>query len=220
MIKTMMKKLFIAALTSAALFLSGCESTYYDAMESVGVHKRDILIDRIEDTQEAQIEGQEQFKSALEQFKSVVNFDGGELEKVYNQLNDEFEASEEAAESIRDHIESVESVAEALFEEWENELDQYTSQSLRRDSARKLADTKLQYKNLLASMHRAERSIDPVLNTMRDQVLYLKHNLNAQAIASLKGELATINKDVSTLLSNMQRAIDESDRFIRQLRGE
>jgi hypothetical protein len=206
-------------LASVLLLLSACESTYYNAMEQVGIHKRDILIDRIEDTQDAQQDGQEQFKSALEQFKSVVNFDGGELEKLYNKLNDEYEYSEKAAESIRDHIDDVESVAEALFDEWEDELEQYSSQSLRRDSQRKLGDTRRQYKNLLASMQRAEQSIDPVLNTMRDQVLYLKHNLNARAIASLKGELATINKDINRLIANMQKAIDESERFIRQLKG-
>lgn len=202
-----------------SLLLSGCESTYYNAMEKVGIHKRDILIDRIEDTQEAQQEGQEQFKSALEQFKSVVNFDGGELEKVYNRLNDEYEASEKAAESIRDHIDDVESVAEALFEEWQDELEQYSSSSLRRDSQKQLSATKRQYQRLLSSMQRAEKSINPVLTTMKDNVLYLKHNLNARAISSIKGELATINRDVSALLSNMQKAIDESDVFIRQLRG-
>jgi hypothetical protein len=215
-----MLKGLIAVIVTATLALSGCESTYYDAMESVGIHKRDILIDRIEDTQEAQQDGQQQFKNALEQFKSVVNFDGGELEELYNQLNDEFEASEAAAESISEHIDDVESVAEALFDEWADELEQYTSDSLRRDSQRQLTATKRQYKRLLTSMQKAEKSIDPVLNTMRDNVLYLKHNLNARAIASIKGELATINKDVSALLANMQQAIDESDVFIRQLRGQ
>lgn len=96
-----MRKLL--AVTVLAL-LAGCESAYYDTMEQFGVHKRDILVDRIEDAQEAQEEGQEQFKDALEQFQAVVNFDGGELEDIYNRLNDEYEASEDAADEIRDRI--------------------------------------------------------------------------------------------------------------------
>tara|TARA_B100001964_G_C14082329_1_gene530880 strand:- start:142 stop:360 length:219 start_codon:yes stop_codon:yes gene_type:complete len=64
---------------ACSLLLAACESTYYDAWEKVGAHKRDILIDRIEEVQEAQVEGQEQFKDALEQFRAVVNFDGGKL---------------------------------------------------------------------------------------------------------------------------------------------
>ena len=199
--------------------LAGCESTYYNAMEQVGFHKRDILIDRIEEVQEAQQDGQEQFKSALDQFKAVVDFDGGELESLYNQLNDEYEDSVDAAEKIRSRVDSVESVAEALFDEWQEELTQYSNGNLRRDSERQLKDTQRQYQRLISAMRKAEKSIDPVLDTFKDNVLYLKHNLNARAINSLKGELNSVNSDVSSLLASMQKSIDESDAFITQLRG-
>ncbi|MCP3909037.1 MAG: DUF2959 domain-containing protein [Oceanicoccus sp.] len=212
------KPLAILFIVVLGVFLCGCESTYYSAMEEVGYHKRDILIDRIEQAQEAQIEGQEQFKSALEQFKSVVNFDGGELEEVYNQLNDEYENSVEAAEEISNRIEKVDSVASALFDEWSDELNQYTSTNLRRDSERKLKETQRRYKNLLNAMRKTEKSIDPVLNTLRDNTLYLKHNLNARAISSLKNELGTVNKNVNALIDNMEQAIRESDAFIKQLK--
>jgi hypothetical protein len=202
-----------------ALLLSGCESTYYDTMEKLGVHKRDILIDRIVEAQETQEEGQEQFKSALEQFQAVVNFDGGELEVVYNQLNNEYEDSVSAAEDITDRIDAVESVAEALFDEWQTELGEYSNANLRRESERQLKDTQRRYERLIASMHRAERSIDPVLASLKDNVLYLKHNLNARAIASLKGELGTVNTNVNTLIQAMQEAIAESNKFISDLRS-
>ena len=198
------------------LLLAGCESTYYDAMERVGIHKRDILVDRVAEAQE---EGQEQFKSALEEFRSVVNFEGGDLEDAYESLNAEYEDSESAAERIRDRIDAVESVGDALFDEWESELGEYTSESLRRDSERQLRDTRRRYDRLLAAMRRAESSIDPVLASLKDNVLYLKHNLNARAIASLKGELTTVNTNVDQLIADMQRAIEESSAFIAEMRG-
>ena len=114
-----MKRLLI--ISTCLLLLSSCESTYYDTMEKLGVHKRDILIDRIEEAQDAQQEGQQQFKDALEQFRSVVNFDGGALEEVYNRLNSEYEDSVAAAETINERIDAVESVADALFHEWNTE---------------------------------------------------------------------------------------------------
>lgn len=212
-----LKSLFI---TASLLTLASCQSTYFSALESVGIHKREILIDRIEDAQEAQVDGQEQFKNALERFKSVVNFDGGELEKNYTLLNDEFEQSEKAAATIRDRIDSVDSVAEALFEEWESELDQYTNTNLRRDSLRQLKDTQRRYGKLLTAMRKAEKSIDPVLDTLRDNVLYLKHNLNARAISSLKNELSSVNRNVNTLIKAMDQAISESDSFIKQLKHD
>ncbi len=205
-------------LTLAVFFLSACESTYYGTMEQLGVHKRDILVDRIGEAQSAQEDGQEQFRDALEQFRSVVNFDGGELQQIYNRLNSEFEDSEEAADLIRDRISAVEDVADALFDEWEDELALYSNQNLRRDSEQQLRDTRTRYARLIAAMHRAEVTLDPVLDSLRDNVLYLKHNLNARAIASLRGELDTINTDVDRLIDAMELAIAESDRFITQMR--
>lgn len=208
----------IAFFAFLGLLLAGCESTYYNAMEKVGVHKREILIDRIEETQEAQLDAQEQFKDALEQFRAVVNFDGGELEDLYDRINSEYEDSVSSAETIRDRVDKVESVAEALFEEWQDELEQYSSANLRRDSQQKLQSTQRQYKQLISAMHKAEKSIEPVLATLKDNVLYLKHNLNARAINSLKSEYKTIDADVQVLLSNMQKAINESNTFIKQLK--
>jgi hypothetical protein len=186
-------------------------------MEKFGVHKRDILSDRVKDAKETQEEAKEQFKSALEKFSSVVNFKGGELEDKYNQLNDEYEKSEEQAEDVSKRIESVESVAEDLFEEWNTELAQYTNSNLRRSSEKQLKQTKKKYTQLISAMKRAEKKIAPVLSAFRDQVLFLKHNLNAQAIASLKGELVSIETDVASLIREMEVSINEADAFIKSI---
>lgn len=215
--------MLIPALRLCAVFvllasLSACQSAYYSAMEKIGIPKREIFIDRIEEAQEAQQDGAEQFKDALEQYKSVVAFDGGELESLYNKLADEYDDSVDAADTIRDRIDSVESVAEALFVEWQEELEQYTNQNFRRESERQLKATQRRYKSLLTAMRKAEKSLDPVLNTLRDNTLFLKHNLNARAISSLKGELGAITNNVSTLINAMEQAIQESDSFIKQLK--
>ena len=206
-------------LLTAVISLTACETVVYDALEKVGYHKRDILIDRIDAAQASQTEGQEQFKSALEQFKSVINFDGGDLEVTYDQLNDEYEASVDAADEIHDRIDSVKNVADALFDEWQEELEQYSNASLRRDSERQLKNTRRRYSKVLGAMRRAEKAIDPVLTSLKDNTLYLKHNLNARAIASLKNELGTVDNDVNALLTAMQQAINESNAFIDELRG-
>lgn len=208
----------LTALVVVALLMNACSSAYYGAMEQFGVHKRDILVDRIEDAQDAQEDGQEQFRNALEQFRSVVNFDGGELQQIYNRLDSEFIATEAAATTIRDRIRAVESVADDLFNEWEDELDLYSNQTLRRDSEQQLRATRERYARLIQAMRRAESTLDPVLDNLRDNVLYLKHNLNARAIASLRGELDTINTDVDRLITAMEAAIAESDRFIAEMR--
>lgn len=211
-----MKKIILVALMLA---LAGCETAYYNAWEKVGIHKRDLLVDRIEDTQDAQEETQEQFKDALEQYRAVVNFDGGDLEKLYNKLNSEYEDSNAAAMAIADNIDRVEDVAADLFKEWENELAQIKNSNLRKDSASKLHDTRFKYQQMVNSMRKAEKTVHPVLSTLKDQVLYLKHNLNARAISALKGELNTMNSDVNKLIVNMQKSIDEANLFIDRIKN-
>ncbi|CAD5379502.1 conserved exported hypothetical protein [Pseudomonas sp. OF001] len=207
--------LFAAAL----LLLAGCQSTYYAAMEKVGVHKRDILVDRVEAARDAQQEAKEQFRDALERYRSVVQVDGGELEERYRALDSEYRSSEDSANAVRARIAAVEDVAEALFDEWEGELAQYSNASLRSASARELARTRQDYRSLIQRMKTAERRIEPVLSVLRDQVLFLKHNLNARAIGALKGEYRTLQGNVDQLLRDMQRAIDESDAFVRRLQS-
>ncbi|WP_347274515.1 DUF2959 domain-containing protein [Candidatus Kuenenia sp.] len=199
------------------LILAGCQSTYYRTMEKFGYHKRDILVNRVTEARDSQEEAKEQFKSALDEFSSVVNIEGGSLKEKYTRLNAEYEKSNKKALLVSDRIASVENVAKALFDEWEAELSQYTNDRLRQNSQGKLTETKKQYGQLIDAMKRAEKKIDPVLLAFRDQVLYLKHNLNAQAIASLRGELVVIEEDVASLIREMEVSIDEADLFIRSM---
>lgn len=206
-------------LSFALLTLAGCQSAYYSAMEKVGLHKRDILVDRVEDARDSQQQAKEQFKDALERYRSVVQVEGGELEERYEALNSEFEASENSAREVRDRIAAVEDVAEALFDEWKQELDEYSNAELKAASAKDLASTRKDYQKLLERMKAAEKRIDPVLDVLRDQVLFLKHNLNARAIGALHGEYRALAGNVDQLVAEMQRAIDEADMFIRQLQS-
>lgn len=202
------------------LLLGGCGGVYYSAMEKIGVHKRDILVDRVAEARDSQQETKEQFSSALEHFSSVINFKGGELEDKYNELRKELEKSEDQAEDVRERVAAVENVADALFDEWEAELDQYKNASLRQASEKQLKQTKAHYYKLIGAMKKAEAKIDPVLDPLRDQVLFLKHDLNARAIASLQGELGRIETDVSRLIRDMDAAMKEADSFIRTLKAE
>jgi chromosome segregation ATPase len=207
------RRLVLAALLILPL-LAACSSAQYAVMEKFGIHKREILTDRVEAARDSQQEAKEQFASALEEFSAVLNFQGGTLEEKYEQLNAELETSEESARQVRERIEQVEDVAEALFEEWQEELEQYSSDRLRRSSAQKLKETRSHYQSLMAAMRRAEARLEPVLIPLRDQVLYLKHNLNARAIASMKSELGQVEGDVSRLIREMEAAIREADAFI------
>lgn len=213
-----MKTTIRIGLAAAVLgVMCGCTTIYYNTMEKFGQEKRDILVKRVGKARDAQQETQEVFKDALEQFGSVVKYDGGNLQKQYNKLSKELEHCEGRAEAVHGRIEDVDRVARDLFREWAKEAKQFKNAKYRRDSEAKLRTTQRNYDRMLQAMQNAESKIEPVLSVFRDQVLYLKHNLNARALASLQDESAQIEMDVNRLLEDLSSAIAEADRFIQTM---
>lgn len=207
------------ALLIAVLFcVTGCRSTYYAAWEKFGWEKRDILADRVEDARDAQQDASEEFKTTLQRFKELTQFEGGKLESVYNKLSSQYEQSESKAKTVTDRIDAVDQVAKDMFSEWEKELEQYQNRDLRSRSEKQLRDTRSRYGELLSAMRKAEGRMPPVLAQFKDQVLFLKHNLNASAIASLQGTTSEIELDVNQLIKEMDAAIEEANQFIGTLK--
>lgn len=197
--------------------LGGCQSAYYGTWEKLGWQKRDILVERVEKARDSQDKAKTQFKDALEQFRSVVQVNGGELQTKYDTLKTKFDQSQALAADVHKRVDAVRGVATALFKEWENELAEYKSADLRRTSEQTLRDTRRRYDQLIAAMERAESKMDPVLDAFHDQVLFLKHNLNARAIASLQGVSTQLEGDINRLIDDMNRSIDEANAFIKEM---
>lgn len=210
-------RVFADFLLAGVLLASGCQTAYYKTMETFGVHKRDILVDNVKDARDAQDAAKVQFASALEEFSSVVNVQGGELEKKYKTLNAAYEKSKSRADAVKGRLNDVKRVGTALFKEWDKELDTYKSDNLRKASQAKMVQTQQQYNRLISAMEKAESRIQPVLDAFGDQVLFLKHNLNAQAISSLQGELGNMETEIGSLIKEMEKSIGEADAFIQQM---
>jgi hypothetical protein len=204
----------------AAAFFAGCSSPYYAAMEKLGIPKRNILVDRVQETHDAQEKAKEQITTALDRFLAVTKTNGGDLQRKYEELNAEFNRSEARAKDVRDRITAVEDVAEALFREWNQELKQYSNATLRSESEREYDQTRARYDQLIRVMKRAADRMDPVLATFRDQVLFLKHNLNARALASLTTTQHEIESDVSRLIADMEASIKDAEDFIRTMKQQ
>ena len=208
----------ILPLALAAVLLTGCSSMYYKTWEKFGYEKRDLLVGEVEDAKTAQEKAKEQFKTTMQRFQELTNFQGGELEAKYNKLSSEYERSKSRADAVSEHIADVDSVATAMFKEWKQELSEYDNADLRRKSQQQLDASQDRYRDLIAAMRKAESKMKPVLIAFRDQVLFLKHNLNAQAIASLQTEAAEIDQDVQALIKEMEASINEANEFIKQMK--
>jgi len=205
------------AATLVVLSLLGCQTVYFNAMEQLGIAKRDILVDRVEDARDAQTQAQQQFKSALDELSTLINFDGGDVQQAYDSLSDQYDSSQDAADQVSARIDDIESVAEALFNEWQDEIEQYSNAKYKRTSSQQLRKTKNSYQALLRSMRRTEQKMLPVLSSLKDNVLYLKHNLNARAIGAISLEFEGLKQEISSLLSQVNNSISESNKFIAEI---
>ncbi len=183
----------------------------------MGGTKRELVVYRVEHARDGLEDAKEQFQTTLVQFSAIAHFRGGGLEDKYRQLRRDLEQSQAIAKAVRDRISLVEEVAQALFEEWESELEHYSSRNLRSSSRQKLKSTRQHYQRLIKAMHRAEARIQPVLTAFKDQVLFLKHNLNAQAIASLQHDMLAVGVDIAALITAMERSIFEANAFVNSL---
>lgn len=217
-----MSRWLFCTLTLVALGLTGalgasCDSLYYRTMKKFGLEKRDILVKRVRDARKSQEEAKEEFRTALDRFKAVVDVPGGSLEDKYKTLERELNRSEDRAREVHDRNQAVRDVSKDLFKEWQKELDQYSDRRLRAESERQLHDTRRQAESLIALMAQAEARIPPVLNPLRDRVLFLKHNLNARAVGALTNELVSVRGNVDALIADLDRAINEADTFIKSM---
>lgn len=206
--------LILAALCSA---LAGCQTTYYSAWEKLGKHKRDLLRDQVEKTRDEQEAAKTEFKDALTRLKELTGFDGGKLEAAYKAVQKDYEQCRDRAGSIRDRVTKIENISTALFAEWEKELEAYSSENLRSASRVKMNETKQRYESLHTALQKSSASMEPVLARLKDQTLFLKHNLNAQAIGSLKGEVISIEGDIQKLINEMNVAITKAEEFIKAM---
>jgi len=218
-----MNRTHIAAVALLVL-VAGCATTrkyYYNAWEKFGYDKRERLVDNVKEARQEQVEAKKQFASALEEFKSVVNYKEGDLDKMYSKLNKSYTQSESQANVVRDKVTGVKRVADALFTEWKGEIAQIKDDpSLQRGAQDLFNKTKDNYGEMISRMDAAVATMDPVLQRFKNRVLFVKSNLNAQAIGSLAGTEVELGADIERLIKEMEASIAEADKFISETQAK
>jgi hypothetical protein len=200
------------------LFATGCTTIYNSTMEGVfGYEKRKLFKKSVTSLQSEQKDAQKEFADALTRLKQLYGFTGGELESVYEKVKTSYERCDSEAKAVHKRIGKMEDLANSMFGEWEKEIQQYTNPNLATTSREQLRLTKDRYAQLSRTVRQAEAAMQPVLAQLTDNVLFLKHNLNASAVGSLQVEASGIQQQIEQLLTQIYTAIAASDSFIKTL---
>jgi hypothetical protein len=204
-------------LVAVTLLVAGCTSAYYKTMQTLGKEKRDILVQRIKDAKKDQDQTKQQLQTTMESFQALTGFQGGSLEKSYKRLNSDYESANGQAGKLHDKIQSIDQVSNDLFKEWQGEIAAMGNAKLKAQDTVMLRNAKTRQATYMRAMRRTEDQIAPVLKAFRDQVLFLKHNLNSRAIGSLKGTTAGLQGDVADLIQSIDASSQEADKLISSL---
>jgi predicted secreted protein len=159
---------------------------------------------------------------SLSRFRKTFSshFQGGSLEKNYKKLNGEYEKAADSAQKLHNRIDSIDQVSSDLFKEWQKEIDGMENKKLKLQSAGMLRQSRLNEAAYIKSMRQTEARMTPVITAFHDQVTFLKHNLNARAIGSLKGTSAKMSTDVDVLMVSLDGSIAQADTLIASLNAE
>lgn len=195
----------------------GCTRMYYSVLDKLGKEKRDILVSRIVDGRKDQEKAREQIKTTMEAFKDLTGFEGGNLERVYNKLDGEYKDSKNRADDLISRNRSIDKVANDLFREWAKETDNMRDASLKSQSRSLMRETQRRHDQYMTQMRGTEERMSSVVKAFEDQVLFLKHNLNARAIGSLKGTMERMDKEVASLMVDIERSMKEADAMVQSL---
>ena len=117
-------------------------------------------------------------------------------------------------------LRDLDRIAEDLFNEWEEEIEEIDTSDLRERSRNQLQATRAKYRDMETAMRRSADRMSPVLSRLNDQVLFLKHQLNARAIGSIGGEAREIEREVERLIADIRASIREADQFIEQIQKD
>jgi Protein of unknown function (DUF2959) len=211
------RRALLAFVLTATVAVGGCTSAYYATMQKLGKEKRDILIQRVKDSKKDQEQTKEKLQTTMESFQALTGFQGGSLEKSYKKLNGDYESAADQVGKLHDRIQSIEKVSNDLFTEWQGEINQMNNGKLKARSTAMLKDSQARQAAYMKAMRNTEARIAPVMSAFHDQVLFLKHNLNARAIGSLKGTSAQMDTDVGSLMKSIDGSMAEADNLIHSL---
>ncbi len=207
------KSLITISVTSLFLFTTSCEPRSYRIWEFLGWEKREILSSEVENVGENQKEIKEDFQSIYERIKTEYDYERDEIDDLYDQLKSDYEKAKNKADRIKASSKKIRQIAKALFAEWEEEAMAISNKNYRKDSLVKLRQAQARFKHLSASLHRSESQLDRVLVQLNDQVLYLKHNLNAKSLALFESEIKLVKNEIDELIKAIEKTIQYSQTF-------
>ncbi|MCB9892616.1 MAG: DUF2959 family protein [Planctomycetes bacterium] len=148
----------------------------------------------------------ERMNDAVAQLEALVGSTyAGDPVTAYTSFVEALRLSEAQAERLDEQIEPMKKAAEPVFEQWEESLGQFQSESMRERSGARLQATKDRYTRVLGAVEPARERFAKLNGAMRDHALFLGNDFNAEAVASVHDDA----RELIALASDLDREFEE-----------
>jgi hypothetical protein len=190
------------------------------AAQDAGVKQVEALVGASGQTVQAIADTKLQLLKTMDVYNALLADDAKDRKKLYKDLQREMAGTEKRRAEIATRAGAMALEADILFKKWEASTAAIESESLRKRSEERLTKTKASYAEIRASGDKAAGLYTPVMKTLADQVTYLGHDLNPDAVASLKPDADKLNKNVHELVKAIDDTITTTNGRIGSLRPQ
>jgi hypothetical protein len=204
------------AVALAALGLA----TLATAQSNEGVKQTERLIKASGNTVKAIGETKVQLMKTMDVYNALMADDATDRKKLYKSVQKEMDNTEKRRMKITEEAAKMKSEADTLFAQWAESAAAIENPDLRKRSEDRLEATKASYAEIEAVGQKAADLYPPFMKDLQDQITYLGHDLNAEAVASLKPEVAKLNEKAQALVRSLDDTIGTANQKISALRPQ
>jgi hypothetical protein len=207
------RKVALVVATSAVLAASA-------SAQDQGIKQVEALVKASGSTVQAIAETKLQLLKTMDAYNALLADDAKDRKKMYRDLQKEMENTEKRRAEITRRSGLMATEAQSLFKSWETSAATIESEDLRKRSEERLTKTKASFAEIRAVGDKAAQLYAPVMKTLGDKVKYLGHDLNPNAVATLKPDADKLNKEVQELVKAVDDTIGTTNAKIGELRPQ
>ncbi len=186
-----------ASVLSVWLLAAACAGT---SERSESVEQVDELLTRIERVQAETAVAKDSVHAALSELCTLVSPGfKGDAATEFAKFLAASEASEDQAETLRDITEPMQDAADELFQRWTKDMEAFGNSRMRQRSQTRLDETRTRFQSIIGATQAAQIALDAFHDDMRDHALFLRHDLNSAAVASIRTDVRALNEQIQGL---------------------
>jgi hypothetical protein len=188
------------------------------AQTDEGVKQVERLVKASGDTVKAIGETKVQLMKTMEVYNSLFADEATDRRKIYNQIQKEMENTDRRRARISEEAAKMNAEADTLFKGWADSTAAIENPDLRERSEERLNATRASYGEIGTVGQKAADLYAPFMKALQDQITYLGHDLNPEAVASLKPDAEKLNERSDKLIQSIDDTIATANKNIGALR--